>query len=439
MLALILHFIGLHFIVTLNAFNTSIPKIFLKYDGIYLNPNGLNQNNAEKFCNTHCNSHLLSIHTQKDFLDIKSLITNSYDYNHLSSDSIWFGLNQNEYTDNSDFDWGTNKSIYPWYQSINGSISEWNCTHLSEIRNYKWIDEQCDTKQRFICDECIWNEFSKYILIDDNKYNFSQGNSYCQAQFHTNLASIHNEEEYKEAQLLCSLSNDSNCWIGLKNNIWIDGTEFIYGNVNNSENCSVIRAENTSTTWLSDNCEEQKSFICNMPSELCFKSQWNNVTGIWNWNGCEVHNENNISIDLITLDLSHGDLWKKVIIEYTFAVYNVLGNESMSGIVFNIYDYDRHSYNIYIAINYYDNTVVVMYNDTVLATQSIDTPQLNVFYSLKITFNRFGYFHISLNGNDKNSFYIYDISLFPLNYYINSISLQNKWISTHSKSFFING
>ncbi len=60
------------------------------------------------------------------------------------------------------------------------------------------------------------------------------------------------------------------------------------------------------------------------------------VTGIWNWNGCEVYNENNNSIDFMTLDLSHGDLWKKIIIEYTFAVYNLFENESMSG-MYSIY------------------------------------------------------------------------------------------------------
>ena len=154
-----------------------------------------------------------------------------------------------------------------------------------------------------LCDlygnSCV-NKFNKYILISQSE-NYANAQAFCRTHLGTDLASLHNVDDFNEAKLLCQLNN-ADCWIGL-NDIdaegiwkWQDGTSLDFGkntsggiypwsnfpnaqpnNLNGNEDC-VSMKNDRNYTFNDDECDSvSQYFICNMPSELCVETQWNST------------------------------------------------------------------------------------------------------------------------------------------------------------------
>ena len=220
---------------------------------------------AEQFCQRHCHSHLASINSKKDYLHILDIINGSkIESNHLSTNSTWFGLKQNnsyyynhKYLDNSTFDYSIFTDVYAWNINNIDNDSNSNRIQLDSYYNYAWMNAQsCDNNQRFICNQCKWNVFTKYIIVDQYKYTWNAAQNYCRSEFGTSLASIHNEADYNESRLLCQLSGEDSCWIGLEANAWSDGTEFNYGNQNAYDTC-IDYNQLYNYKWNENDCSQQ--------------------------------------------------------------------------------------------------------------------------------------------------------------------------------------
>merc|ERR1719461_985106 len=73
---------------------------------------------------------------------------------------------------------------------------------------------------------------SSQFVLGDGKATWDSAQKHCLSTFGTNLASIHDEEQYEEVKTLCASSGDD-CWIGLhrlgKEWHWSDDTAFDFG------------------------------------------------------------------------------------------------------------------------------------------------------------------------------------------------------------------
>ena len=187
--------------------------------------------------------------------------------------------------------------------------------------------------------------------------NWSGAQSYCQSTFNTDLADIYNGRTRNEIKTLTALYGLTEIWIN--NNHTTDPYDPAlcdYLEVNDTLNGTepVI----LSTVNL-DFCTQQRPFVCSMPSELCYPSQWNTVQGNspWSWNNddCSVDVTNNGGIDEIQLDTFGQYEWRKMSVEYTFSMKDADPGETRAGIVFNIHDYKYNlnsPWNVFIGVLY---------------------------------------------------------------------------------------
>lgn len=170
-------------------------------------------------------------------------------------------------------------------------------------------------------------------------------------RFGTNLASVHTESEMAEAQALCQLA-EMDCWIGLVGLQWTDGREFAYGSsidgeypwnygepdpeARNESLCAFI--DDSDHLWETASCDLQKIPLCNMPSELCVKSQWENSSNIhYQQSPCS------LSIDSGITAMIEGKKWLNqidvpIVMEFTFTIHNDTGHNASGGVIISPYN-----------------------------------------------------------------------------------------------------
>eukprot|EP01084_Bolivina_argentea_P282795 484166_1 len=326
----------------------------------------------------------------------------------------------------------------------------------------------------FTCINSQWTTLTKYV-VNIVPTSWDNAQLACNSWKGTSLASIHNQRDQQAAKAVCPGFSD--CAIGLRDQTgsfafaWIDGTTWDFGTNTNggvypwaiSNNGNDYQPDNVAVeycvnlideadeNWNNGQCSWTMPFICNEPSELCQETNWQGVNVNWEFvdsnANCDVINYNDgTSIDVITLNI-HNNTWKPILMEYMYKI-NGINNDynGQTGILININGYDMmtRTYSFYIGINV-DNDglnidLFIENNENILATQSVKSfVSLNgaTYYQLRIEFDENSIFNISLN--DK-SHIISDVSdILPLNYYIDSIGIQNINQSTIAKSLFING
>eukprot|EP01084_Bolivina_argentea_P054435 99823_1 len=397
-------------------------------DTYYLIPSKLGWNDAELYCQSHCNSDLASIHNQKDYLDMINMIYN-YQTNY-GDNSIWFGLNNiaNEYSysydDTTYYDYGNDYTQYPWVNDIKQEKyrSSNQCGYM-RFNNQKWDIDNCSIPKPFVCNDCQWNIITKYIMINEEK-QWIDGQRFCEDTFNTSLASVLNGYNLNETDLLLNLYNIDAVWIGN----------------NDSVNCDTLSKQNGISI---DNCSIPKRFICNIPSELCYKTQWNELSGDWIWsdNTCDLYGNNGGNIDEIQFNLFSVYKWKQIVIEYAFSVNNPINIQSRAGIVLNIKD-GNYTYALSIFVFYRKNIetarLVTNYGGSSYNSEILSGFQFNKMYALRIEIDSNGEFEISMHNvtikSNTNKIFVTSIDS-----WFDSLTIHNDGISSHSQSLYING
>eukprot|EP01084_Bolivina_argentea_P012801 23967_1 len=104
----------------------------------------LSWDNANKFCQTQCNSQLASIYDKTQNSMVIDMINN------FNSDNTWIGLQ----TYNGSFEWSDNSIM--GYTPDTTDTSSWGdgCITISSQNNFAWTSELCTVKQQFICNSC---------------------------------------------------------------------------------------------------------------------------------------------------------------------------------------------------------------------------------------------------------------------------------------------
>ena len=218
--------------------------------------------------------------------------------------------------------------IHPWSNS-EPNIFNGECMRIVEVGydnaicEFRWELAECSDEGLFMCNHCegkiekyarlseesiLSNPFGTSFIdnVDGNgdiacSHSEVWANSVHDYPYHSNLASVHSYRDMEELSFLCNMTdNKFGCWVGL-NFInsefeWSDGTSFDFGR-NLSGGIYPWRANHPDTRWQCTNiidriyvadgifeyvtdgvyewesydCDiNNKDFICNRPSELCY-------------------------------------------------------------------------------------------------------------------------------------------------------------------------
>eukprot|EP01084_Bolivina_argentea_P103512 185398_1 len=454
----------------------------------YLSPNTLTWDNAELFCQNHCQSNLASIHSIEDQNEAIQLIMN--DEITTSAPDIeknaWIGLTITieSLTGTTTYQWSDGTKYN--YQNVLSHNNIIGTTHgrlfcTQNVTTCPWDNingMDPNNEHIFLCNDCKWDILSKYAIITENKGNTGgtgQAAQRCENNFGTMIGSIHNDADNNEAKYLCELINDGRaCHIGLfdHNNfategvyVWSDQTTFDYGsNISGgvypwldneptgggTSDC-VSLDDSQNYLWRDSNCGQTINTICNKPSEICYKDKWIVQNGNWSWQQCDVINFNENSIDYITLNISNNE-WRYMVFDYMFAIswnsQNI--NEKQTGVVVNVISFDSSetfSYFIGLSLNS-DNSIIKMFlkkeeQAIYIYSSNILFYNISNYYSLRVEFDTNGMFIVKINDNFGHYVTVLSVNVvsseLPLNYYIKSLSIKNINVSTISKSLFING
>ena len=286
----------------------------------YISPNKLKWSDANHFCTEYCGSQLASIHSIQQQIFSQQIAENTLSINTTyGTNNIWIGIQINNDTNISSLHWN-DSSIFNYnnlkYGNISSSANNERtplCLAIDINSDYEWILTDCTINNRFMCNSCDSN-INKYIIIND-KMNYTNAEKFCYENVHnSSLASIHNYWDYQEVKALVGYDESWHTFIGLndlytldRNFTWTDGTSFDYGKLpdywglppwrpeepNNApdgpERCVAIYQEQrwwNDISCMNNGIDHKNTFLCNMPSEICYPDNWLIMDNSWDLNGC---------------------------------------------------------------------------------------------------------------------------------------------------------
>ena len=467
--------------------STSLLLLFVAVfttNAYFISPLHFNWNEAREYCQIHCESDLAVVDNNDQLNSIMHLYQNFEMVNELHSNSMnaWIGLYDIDASFiDRDWLWIDNTPFNATIMNVsdNGDPS-WNCisiqngTHLLQPTN-------CDTTQSFICQSCD-GKFNKYILMRD-KSNWKDSEDLCRSNYGTHLASIHSHTDYNESQLITNIINEVT-WIGLNDYnrtgnltrvsdttlyrefIYTDGTTWDFARVSlghdlwmntNPDDCATCGGSGTinaptedcillmpDSSGLNDGgCAAKHSAICNMRSELSFKSYWNVIQGHPVWGG--INNYDNIynhvqfsdNIDMVM----YGKQWLNkggiLSIDYTFSIQSISSGHR-HGIFLNYKNPCEHyyvavfkttdSYFLHIATPY----IILQH----IKIGDLDSLNLNQYYRMSVEVNN-GYY-VSVSFSNAKQLYVTDDIIID-DTYSGYIGISNEGMEVTAKSLYISG
>ena len=450
--------------------------------GLYVTPNTLQWSEAESYCESYCDSNLISIHSEDENSDAiiaqrnmiiayDSLSTNGVD---LRSDR-WIGLNYRIleplnpswlYSDGSPFDYNTAVN----YNSTSVAAAQKYATAVQFGNKSPWVSMIPSTLNSFQCSFC-YSVLNKFLIFHGN-YTWAEAANYCQDTIGTDLVSIHNNADHKAATLLCNEA-DGGCWIGLLRSPnsdsfeWTDETEYDYGfdeeggtgfasppwtedGPDNDYDCTAygsLDSENVyQDLWDSKSCDTRQSVLCHVPSETCGKlnyTEWYTLEGqlVFDDN-CTLNIDGNAMGIIIAKSWMNGEAENKIMVEYTFKIYNEMDGDL--GVL--IFPYNESICNYYyLGITITRNQMVgILYqyiNNTLAYEQSGSTTVplvIGQYYRLTVVASSLGFGQVVLN--DENMIIITNDgdNAFPWSDYAN-VGIKNGNLSITAKSLYVSG
>eukprot|EP01083_Nonionella_stella_P305310 1064540_1 len=308
------------------------------YDGYYISPNKLKWFDANHYCKAFCNSTLASIHSAANQLSVIQLASNTiYIDTPYGSKNIWIGLSID--TTHNTFQW-SDLTVFDFHNLAN-TTANMSHTCIAMDTSYQWIPSDCNDHHRFMCNSCD-SKLNKYLMIN-TKLNYTNALKFCTQNAHNaSLASIHSASDYQDTFYLSGYDESWHTFIGL-NDIrslrhfeWTDGTTFDYGRIpgvipwrpeepNNSNELERCVALYQSERWwndiscINDVVDHKHTFLCNMPSELCFHEQWLIIPNTWSIDGCDAQSTVNGVMILTGKEFINTN--NILVIEYMFTMH----------------------------------------------------------------------------------------------------------------------
>ena len=185
-------------------------------------------------------------------------------------------------------------------------------------------------------------------------------NDLCFDYLNTSLASIHSDDDNAIARQLCSAATWNNVWIGLSRVnigsntfIWADDTTLDYGDdvsggvfpwsarwsepnngSENGEGCATI-AGWLGYEWNDVECDGNRNYICNKPSELCYEQQWDIIQqqGEISVENCMVKMYDTTVAVISKKKWGAKNIASGLIIEYTFKIEELLSDKGEMAIL----------------------------------------------------------------------------------------------------------
>eukprot|EP01084_Bolivina_argentea_P057750 105499_1 len=306
----------------------AILIIFRTNSDYYFSLNALSRENANTFCQNHCQSNLASIHSYTDRFEIETLLQKTA--TQIDIENVWIGLyeqsNSAFWSDSSEFDWGADLII----PKDNSDPKYYELMYDNSQNTFYFNQADISIEQPFICNKCEWNVLSKYVHIN-KQLDMLSAQLECNTRLSTSLASIHSVSDNNEATLLSGLGSHRNgTYIGMKHNQWIDDTMFNYNTAMhniNDENCTILNPVHNA--WMSTDCSNQYDILCNAPTVLCDINQWTGDLETFEWifadsGDCGVYNNNthqttttNQIKTFVNIDQKS---WSTLTVEYTWKI-----------------------------------------------------------------------------------------------------------------------
>ncbi|MGH0187337.1 UNVERIFIED_CONTAM: hypothetical protein FKN15_024588 [Acipenser sinensis] len=107
-----------------------------------------------------------------------------------------------------------------------------------------------------------YNQIIKHVFVNTLK-SWSEAQSYCRAK-HTDLATVHSQEETQQLLNIAGASLSDSAWIGLyrdgtQNWQWSNSDDVIYSNWMENLFCASV---NSVGQWKDNLCSEMKASMC---------------------------------------------------------------------------------------------------------------------------------------------------------------------------------
>eukprot|EP01084_Bolivina_argentea_P290938 499913_1 len=201
--------------------------------------------------------------------------------------------------------------------------------------------------------------------------------------------------------------------------------------------------------WNDIPCATEQTFLCHMPSELCFQQYWHILTPtssiIWHPVTSEIQCEINIDGDGENMMIMTGKQWinsNKLTVEYTFSILNpgVCGH---SGVLFDFISICEYmyigieatdiDYTLFIRQieNDYDGYSYLVLNSTLISYT------IGTYYTMSISVEQNKHFQISINNEIKLT-YNYN-NILQSNVLSGYIGIMNNNLSINAKYLYISG
>ena len=202
----------------------------------WITNNELSWDDASRYCQQRCKSHLASFHSTNDYLSAIEYIQNSFNIDDFGH--VWTGLRRIstdlsnfEWSDGSAFDFGNDISggVYPWLPGDpNNQAGIEHCVHFWPSNNWEWNDTPCNSKHKVLCNSCE-GKLNKYIMYGNPPLHFDIADTFCRNDLNTTLASIHSYDDMYSVQAIKYGSTDIS-WMGLDGRTvswsWTDNTQY---------------------------------------------------------------------------------------------------------------------------------------------------------------------------------------------------------------------
>ncbi|XP_029932034.1 macrophage mannose receptor 1-like isoform X2 [Myripristis murdjan] len=212
----------------------------------------------------YCREMFTDLATVEDVEEMNRLMNTAQDTTGGFTELAWIGLHL--------ADWRWSLSDESYYVDQEADYRNWDAGRPKNFKGNQlcvqmkpggvWDDAKCSQRRSFVC----YNGGSDTFVFVDKAKSWASAQRYCR-RFHTDLASVRNQEENQRIQ---NLSNDKNVWIGLYRKWeWSDHSGATYrnwrhgqpNNFDGNQECTAADLGNAGL-WSDESCKRALAFVC---------------------------------------------------------------------------------------------------------------------------------------------------------------------------------